>query len=191
VFILKLIEYGVPVETITILSVPLDFIYMIWPILMSNYTSKSSPFIMFYKFHAIGMLVTAVVVAFVGITPHFKDPSGQYSVLYFVFYMAVMSVLNAVSSTEHAVVGAIFSNVADPEIGGTYMTLLSTLYNLGCMYPNTIVLYLVGFFTVKQCVPNKTDESSLDPTSLTFIEENTCSNPALAQVVFINYFKIS
>jgi PAT family acetyl-CoA transporter-like MFS transporter 1 len=149
---------------------------------MSSYAAKNNPFITFYKFHALGMVSTALVVLFIGFTPSFKDSSGQFSFWYFCMYMVVMSILNAVGSTEHLVVGAIFSNVADPEIGGTYMTLLSTLYNLGCMYPNTIALYLVGIFSIKQCKldMNSTEESVLSVLAL--IEQNTCSSPALSKV---------
>jgi hypothetical protein len=156
------------------LSVPLDVVYIIFPVLMSKYTAKHNPFLMFYKFHAIGMVFVAIGVLFVGVTPKFKNANGEYSFWYFALYMALMSVWYAIGATEYLAVGSIFTNVADPQIGGTCMTLLATVYNLGHMYPNTLALYLVGFFTVKQC--------SRTSTILGFVKENKCSTSDLSKV---------
>ena len=39
---------------------------------------------------------------------------------------------------------ALFNRVADPRIGGTYMTMLNTLANLGGQWPGTLVLATKG-----------------------------------------------
>lgn len=39
---------------------------------------------------------------------------------------------------------AFFNRVADPLIGGTYMTMLNTIANLGTTWPNTAALFVVG-----------------------------------------------
>lgn len=44
-----------------------------------------------------------------------------------------------------------FARVSDPKIGGTYMTLLNTVYNLGGNWPNTLVLGLVDDLTFATC----------------------------------------
>ncbi len=44
-----------------------------------------------------------------------------------------------------------FAKISDENIGGTYMTLLATLSNLGSMYTNTAGMYLVNWFSVKKC----------------------------------------
>uniref|UniRef100_A0A8D8UEW4 Acetyl-coenzyme A transporter 1 n=1 Tax=Cacopsylla melanoneura TaxID=428564 RepID=A0A8D8UEW4_9HEMI len=59
---------------------------------------------------------------------------------------------------------AFFARVSDPGVGGTYMTLLNTLSNLGSNWPNTVALWLVDALTWKQCTGD---------------ESNTCSDPAL------------
>lgn len=46
---------------------------------------------------------------------------------------------------------AFFSRIADESIGGTYMTLLNTVANLGNTWPKIIVMILVDFFTTKEC----------------------------------------
>ena len=47
---------------------------------------------------------------------------------------------------------AFFAKVSDPRSGGTYMTLLNTLANLGGTWPATVVLWLVDVFTWKTCI---------------------------------------
>lgn len=36
-----------------------------------------------------------------------------------------------------------FAKVSDPAIGGTYMTLLNTMANLGSKWPNSLVLWVL------------------------------------------------
>ena len=43
------------------------------------------------------------------------------------------------------------AQVSDPLIGGTYMTLLNTVTNLGGNWPSTVALWLVDPLTSKEC----------------------------------------
>ena len=45
---------------------------------------------------------------------------------------------------------AFFARISDPAVGGTYMTLLNTLTNLGGNWPSTLALWAVDAVTVKQ-----------------------------------------
>jgi hypothetical protein len=47
---------------------------------------------------------------------------------------------------------AFFAQVSDPAVGGTYMTLLNTLTNLGGNWPVTLMLSVVDNFTWRECV---------------------------------------
>jgi len=44
-----------------------------------------------------------------------------------------------------------FSRISDPRFGGTYMTLLNTLLNLGKVWSKTVAIGMVDFLTFKQC----------------------------------------
>lgn len=46
---------------------------------------------------------------------------------------------------------AFHAKISDPAIGGTYMTLLNTLANLGGNWPATVALWLVEGLTWKSC----------------------------------------
>jgi PAT family acetyl-CoA transporter-like MFS transporter 1 len=44
---------------------------------------------------------------------------------------------------------AFFARICDESIGGTYMTLLNTIANLGGTWPKFFVLYLADLLTIK------------------------------------------
>lgn len=67
---------------------------------------------------------------------------------------------------------AFFAKVSDPAVGGTYMTFLNTLCNLGGIWPSTAALWFVDTLTWRQC--------SID-------SENDCST-LIEREVFIYYF---
>lgn len=46
---------------------------------------------------------------------------------------------------------AFHAKVSDPLIGGTYMTLLNTVTNLGGNWPATLALWMVDPLTSKKC----------------------------------------
>ena len=46
---------------------------------------------------------------------------------------------------------AFFARISDPAVGGTYMTMLNTLTNLGGNWPATLALWPVDHLTWKRC----------------------------------------
>lgn len=46
---------------------------------------------------------------------------------------------------------AFFARISDPAVGGTYMTFLNTLTNLGGNWPATLALWWVDVLTYKKC----------------------------------------
>ena len=76
------------------------------------------------------------------------------------------------------------------------MTFLATLFNLGSIWPSTSALYLIGFFTFKQCVeepielltPYNQENTTLSVTKSNFLSDNKCSSIALSKVNCFCYF---
>lgn len=46
---------------------------------------------------------------------------------------------------------AFFARVSDPALGGTYMTFLNTLSNLGGNWPTTLAFWALDYTTYKSC----------------------------------------
>lgn len=55
---------------------------------------------------------------------------------------------------------AFFAHISDPVVGGTYMTLLNTLTNLGGNWPATLSLWFVDPLTIKECTANSSNVCS-------------------------------
>jgi PAT family acetyl-CoA transporter-like MFS transporter 1 len=84
---------------------------------------------------------------------------------------------------------AFFTRISDKSIGGTYMTLLNTISNLGSHWPATLALFLVDYISVKQCI--KQNASPLNSTLLTInaINNNRCTSELETLVnIFSKYF---
>lgn len=54
------------------------------------------------------------------------------------------------------------ARISDPRIGGTYMTLLNTVQNLGGNWPSTLALWMVDFLSWKSCVGGTGSNLELD-----------------------------
>lgn len=77
-----------------------------------------------------------------------------------------------------------FARVSDPAIGGTYMTLLNTVANIGTKWPNSLSLYLMDFLSRKVCLPGEEHSTggtpfqhqTSDTNSTHILMEGACSN---------------
>ena len=56
---------------------------------------------------------------------------------------------------------AFFSRIADPTIGGTYMTLLNTLANLGTVWVTPVVLLVIDWVTTPACYASRSSSVEL------------------------------
>lgn len=60
---------------------------------------------------------------------------------------------------------AFFARISDPLFGGTNMTLLNTLSNLGSAWANTAALWATDILTYKQC-SNNVNNTCLNDTEI-------------------------
>jgi PAT family acetyl-CoA transporter-like MFS transporter 1 len=61
--------------------------------------------------------------------------------------------------------------VSDPAVGGTYMTLLNTVTNLGGNWPSTLALWMVDPLTTKLCQGGNSTVTSCGDT----VEMDLCT----------------
>jgi len=52
--------------------------------------------------------------------------------------------------------GTFFAKISDTSIGGTHLTLLNTITNLGGTWPKFFVLWFVDVLTIRNCQDNTT-----------------------------------
>ncbi|ORX56904.1 MFS general substrate transporter [Hesseltinella vesiculosa] len=153
---LKLVEKGFSKEDMA-LSVLLDFpLQILFGYYAAKWSTGSRPLkpwlYAFYGrllFSALGMLVVA------------GYPEGKHDVglVYFGIIMASTVLSSFMSTVQFVSISAFMTSIADPVIGGTYMTLLNTFSNFGGTWPKFFVLKAVDYFTLSRCsITNAQDQ---------------------------------
>ena len=98
---------------------------------------------------------------------YFKDEKGKLTVLFYCAFTFYSIMYTLIRTTMFLSVVSFYAKIADRKIGGTYMTLLNTITNLGTIYPSTFGMYLINLFNVKKCINvNQFDNNSSNFTSV-------------------------
>lgn len=162
---LKLVETGIPKEQLGLMAVPLIPLQIALPLVISKYTTGPRPLDIFLKAIPYRLMFGFVAAFLVWITPTFvPNPAAGLPFTYYILLLVCYAVHQICLYSMFVSVMAFFARVSDPLVGGTYMTLLNTVTNLGGNWPATLSLWLVDPLTWKQCIGG-TDAS-----------DNTCSN---------------
>lgn len=79
------------------------------------------------------------------------------AIAYWLYVLMILYSVGAatLSGGMFVAIMAFFNKVSDPVIGGTYMTLLNTIANLGSVWPTTMAFWAVNLTTLKHCEPLK------------------------------------
>jgi len=105
-----------------------------------------------WSYAFVGRLIAAVLAH---ITVAIFPKNGNVETWYLLVVIAE-HIFSTFTSTVMFVAGSAFhAKIADPLIGGTYMTLLATVSNLGGTFPRIFVLKLVDYFTIATCQGSK------------------------------------
>lgn len=80
------------------------------------------------------ILTTSIIVLWVFVTPFFKDEENNYPFYYYLLCILVSGLNSCFVSAQSVTVIAFNTRVSDKTVGGTYMTLLNTIGNIGKIY---------------------------------------------------------
>ncbi|XP_023180089.1 acetyl-coenzyme A transporter 1 [Drosophila hydei] len=147
---LKLIDAGVPKEKLALLAIPVIPLQLILPILVGKYTNGPRPLDVYLKAIPYRIVLASVASIIAYATPYLIS-GGEVPVYYYVLLIISYGCYQVFLYSMFVAAMAFFAKISDPAVGGTYMTFLNTLCNLGGNWPNTVVLWLVDVLTVKQC----------------------------------------
>ncbi|KAI3625926.1 hypothetical protein CBS9595_001287 [Malassezia furfur] len=147
---LKLVERGLGKEDLA-LAVLIDFPFQIIFGYLAAMWSKGDRALYPWTVAFVARLSLALVS--MGIVHGMPVAPNSISKSYFLLIIA-STVLNSFANTVQFVgISAFHTQIADPVIGGTYMTLLNTVSNLGGTWPRYFVLKMVDFFSESECLP--------------------------------------
>ncbi|AFR98778.2 transporter protein [Cryptococcus neoformans C23] len=94
---------------------------------------------------AMAAISTLVVAGFP------SNRAGSVGTTYFLLIIATTLFSSLTSTVQFVGICAFHTQIADPLIGGTYMTLLNTVSNLGGTWPKPLILRSVDMLTVATC----------------------------------------
>lgn len=158
---LKLVERGVPKSKLAMLAVPMMPLQIILPWIISKYTAGPRPMDVFLKAIPFRLCIGLMLVWFVKITPSFMMEDGEFPLHYYCILLAIYAVYQVALYSMFVSIMAFFAKISDPAVGGTYMTFLNTLTNLGGNWPATLALWWVDPLTFKSCVGGNASEGNL------------------------------
>lgn len=147
----KLQEYGMPKADIATISPVLLVVGLLLPALIAPIVT-SRPLDVFMVGMPLKLFTSAMGWLVVQSTKAaYSGDSKQPGTLYFGSLLGVM-VLHEIAGTLIFVsLMTFFNKVSDPNIGGTYMTFLNTVSNLGSKWPNSVALWFQPKLTVAAC----------------------------------------
>ena len=166
----RFVEYGVSKESMAYFSPALVVLGIIVPLSISRLTNGPRPLSVFL----LGVPLRLVSgVAFAGAlrvtavlyTTLKQDAASMgtptASLLppnwFWVMFLGATAFNNIASNLMFVSQMSFFNKVSDPVIGGTYMTLLNTLANLGSKWPQSLSLALLDVLTTRECQSGTTE----------------------------------
>lgn len=169
---LKLLEKGFSKEDLALtvlIDFPFEIIFGYYAAKWSTGTRPLKPWMLGY----IGRLVCAVIsmMAVIGFPKNEKIGFG-----YLLIIICTHVLGSFMSTIQFVSINAFHTQIADPSIGGTYMTTLNTISNLGGQWPRLIVLFAVDWFTKATCEVSNT--SSLGSGSEKTFAPFSCAKEA-------------
>uniref|UniRef100_A0AAV1UYJ3 Acetyl-coenzyme A transporter 1 n=1 Tax=Peronospora matthiolae TaxID=2874970 RepID=A0AAV1UYJ3_9STRA len=149
---LKLVEYGMKKEKLALLTPILIPLGIVIPVMVSRWIKPSQPLNLFLWGYPVRLAVGLLYAGLVYVTPM---AMAQEESSHFIFYgmILVIGALHEVAANMMYVPQmAFYARISDPSIGGTYMTFLNTVTNLGSKWPNSLSLAAVDRLTTRECM---------------------------------------
>ena len=132
------------------------------PVMLTKYTSGPRPLDIFAMAFVprlgVGVLY-ALLLPLAKWAYHVPGLASSTFRLYFIFCVLLREI---VSNSMFVSQMAFFARVSDPNIGGTYMTLLNTVSNLGGTWVRIVSLGAMDYLTVRGCLTGGKDVIPLE-----------------------------
>lgn len=188
---LKLVESGIPKERLGLMAIPLIPVQLALPLVIAKYTTGPRPLNIYVKAIPYRLIFGIVAAVLVWVTPFLVPDASQglpflYAVLLFVCYGLHQVCVYCMFVS----IMAFFAKISDSKVGGTYMTLLNTVTNLGGNWPAMLALYFVDPLTSKVC---EGGTESMDNLCRDSVEKDVSFHKKLVikkTVVFFFYFQL-
>lgn len=149
---LKLLEKGVSKEalaSLVLIEFPMELISAIIASKWSS-ASGSNPLTPWIYGYSLRLILSLCVVYIVFIFPLNAFNLSDHP-LQFISLTIIGTLTSFTSTLMFTSQGSFFSKISDPVIGGTYITLLNTIANLGFSVPKLIIFWLLDVMSLRSC----------------------------------------
>lgn len=94
-----------------------------------------------------------------------NQATGEFGIMFYLLltFMYILGIIVEMSLSMSMM--SFFSNISDESVGGTYMTFLTTVNNLGGSYPGTTAMYLISWLSVKLCSFEEVSKPAVSSTT--------------------------
>ncbi|KAJ1454219.1 acetyl-coenzyme A transporter 1-domain-containing protein [Pelagophyceae sp. CCMP2097] len=141
---LKCVELGFPKDDIAFLSPLLLVISIALPLSMAKLTAGPKPLAFYILAIPLRLALNPLYLVLLKVVAGAYAPEATYSPTFAFAMYAVLAILKETASNLMFVAQmAFFARVVDPAYGGTDLTLLNTVSNLGALWPPSVALYLL------------------------------------------------
>lgn len=149
---LQLVKLGMPKETFAMIALLYTSLEVVVPLVVSRWLSggNSRPLSIYISAYPLRICTGLLIAALIHWTPRVVSPESLS--IYFYVCLIVILIANCIArNTMFVAQMAFFARISDPTIGGTYMTMLNTVANLGGMWPGPLAMLLIGFIDQEMC----------------------------------------
>ncbi|XP_017487205.1 PREDICTED: acetyl-coenzyme A transporter 1-like [Rhagoletis zephyria] len=172
---LKLIEAGVHKENLALLAIPLVPLQILLPWIISRYTNGPRPLDVFIKAYPYRLSFGVVFALILWWTRYLHATSGTFPQYYYLVIIFFYGLHQITLYSMFVAVTAFHAKVSDPTIGGTYMTFLNTICNLGGNWPATVSLWFIDRLTFTSCSADGTSCAVNSETDACKANGGTCN----------------
>ncbi|KAK1738901.1 acetyl-CoA transporter [Skeletonema marinoi] len=153
---LKAVEFGLSKQTTALLSPTIILPLGILVPIIGTKIWQGRPlkqFMFAYKFRVtvvalVDVLMLLTVRSFRGGNTSLIGGETTSRLIFWGLLIASTALQAIVHSLQFNAQMTFFAHRVDPAIGGSYMTLLNTFGNLGGTWPSSVVMYMIGQFTI-------------------------------------------
>ena len=143
--VLKLTEYGFPKEHMAVMVFFLFPFELVFPVIVGGWTASGNALRPWLVGYPMRMCISLLGLGLVGLFP----TGGTIGWWYYGCVLGLQLLYSLSVNVLFVSQCAFFSRISDVRIGGTYMTLLNTLANLGSTWPKFFIFWLVDEWTCK------------------------------------------
>ncbi|CAI6364916.1 unnamed protein product [Macrosiphum euphorbiae] len=177
VVVLKLIDAGVPKDNIMIIQTGMYVIKIIIPVIAVKYTSGPKPMSIYLNLTPIRLLCNFLFMLLIYYTPEFIRNNGVMDIP--MYYYAILLTIQTIHDIQFNIMSvalvAFYYRISDTRFGGTYMTLLNTLSNLGTLWSKSAAIGLIDVLTFKECsFDSKNNCSTLNLQNMCKLKGGDC-----------------